>query len=296
MRIFATAGAALLLVVGAWAQQTRTLKVDVELVQVYATVMDSLGHYVVGLEPENFQISEDRVEQKIESFSTEDVPLSVGIILDVSNSMKDVLSTAKDAAATFLKMGSPEDEYFLVEFNDRAKVTQDFTTDIEKLKNHIVFLPAKGRTALFDGVYLGLSTVREGTNPRKFLLAVTDGDENHSHYTYSQVRDFAREQDVQVYAIGGGGGFGGGSGGSLGDIVEMTGGRVFRFGSSNDLEDICAKIAIEVKNQYVIGYRSTNEKRDGKYRKIRVKITPPKGMTSPLVVRAKDGYTAPAGF
>ena len=295
MRAILTVSGALLFVLAAAAQQIKTLKVDVELVLVYATVMDSLGHYVVGLEPENFQISEDRVDQKIETFSTEDVPLSVGIILDVSGSMKDRLTHAKDAAVTFLKMGNPEDEYFLVEFNDKAKVTEDFTTDIEKLKSHIAFLPSKGQTALFDAVYLGLATVKDGTNPRKFLLTITDGDENHSRYGYSQVRDFAREQDVQVYAIGGARGSGGG--GSLGDIVEMTGGRVFGFGSSNnDLEDICTKIAIEVKNQYIIGYRSTNENRDGKYRKIRVKVIPPRGMTSPLVVRAKDGYVAPTGF
>ncbi len=269
-----------------------TVKVDVDLVQVFATVTDEFGHYVVGLEPSNFQITEDRVEQKIETFSSEDVPMSVGVILDASSSMKDSLTLAKDAAVTFLKMGNKGDEYFLVEFNDRAQITEDFTADITKLQNHLVFIPAKGRTALFDGVYLGLSKVREGSNARKFLLVITDGGDNHSRYGFSQVRDYAKEQDVQVYVIGVAGGGGNAGEGTINDIVELTGGRRFFARSPADLEDICTKIAIEVKNQYVIGYHSTNENKDGKYRRIRVKVNPPKGM-SQMFVRAKEGYYGP---
>jgi Ca-activated chloride channel family protein len=273
--------------------KSQTLKVDVDLVQVFATVTDQFGHYVVGLEPPNFQVFEYKIEQKVETFSSEDVPMSVGVILDASSSMKPSLSLAKDAAVTFLKLGNPEDEYFLVEFNDRAQITEDFTTDIHKLENHLIFIPAKGRTALFDGVYLGLSRVREGSNPRKFLLVITDGGDNHSRYGFTQVRQYAREQDVQVYviAVAGGGGNAAGEG-TINDIVELTGGRRFFARSANDLEDICTKIAIEVKNQYVIGYHSTNETHDGKYRHIRVKVNPPKGM-SQMFVRAKEGYYPP---
>ena len=271
----------------------QNLKVDVDLVQVFATVTDEFNHYVVGLEPRNFELYEDKVAQKIESFSAEDVPLSVGIILDVSGSMKPNLMLAKDAAVTFLKLGNPADEYFLVEFSDRAQITEDFTADISKLQNHIAFTPSKGMTALFDAVYLGLDKVRAGTNPRKFLLVITDGGENHSHYSFSQVKDFAKEQDVQVYWIQIAGGGGIPTSGTVGDIVEMTGGRRFFARSPFDLEDICTKIAIEVKNQYVIGYRSSNGNRDGKYRHIRMKVNAPKGM-SQLFVRAKEGYYAPA--
>src|SRR6185436_4715493 len=185
------------------AQRNQTVKVDVDRVLVYTTVTDAEGRYVTGLKPEHFQVFEDKVAQKIETVSVEDVPLSVGIILDASGSMKTGLSVAKEAAVMFLKMGNPSDEYFLVEFNDSAKVTEDFTTDITKLQNHLVFLPAKGRTSLFDGVYLGFQKVQEGTNPRKFLLVLTDGQENHSRYNFFQLRDFAREHDVQIYAIGG---------------------------------------------------------------------------------------------
>jgi Ca-activated chloride channel family protein len=190
---------------------------------------------------------------------------------------------------------SSRSEILLVEFNDRAKVTQDFTSDISKLQNHIVFLPANGNTALFDGLYLGLQKVKDGQNPRKILLVITDGGENHSRYAFSQVRDFAREQDVQVYGIGvAGGGGNANEGGTVRDIIEMTGGRNFGARSPGDLDDICTKIAIEVKNQYVIGYRSTNSTRDGKYRHIHLKVIPPKGM-SQLFVRAKEGYYAPVG-
>src|SRR5215831_5301780 len=157
----------------------QSVKVDVDLVQVFATVTDEFSHYVVGLDPQNFEVSEDKVVQKVQTFSSEDVPLSVGIILDVSGSMKSSITLAKDAAVTFLKMGSPEDDYFLVEFNDKAVVTEDFTTDITRLQNHLLFIPAKGRTALFDSLYLGLEKVRDGTNPRKFLLIITDGGDNH---------------------------------------------------------------------------------------------------------------------
>jgi Ca-activated chloride channel homolog len=284
---------AVVCVAGAQAK-VQTLKVDVDLVQVFATVTDEFGHYVVGLESPNFQVFEDKIEQKVESFSSEDVPMSVGVILDASSSMKPSLSLAKDAAVTFLKLGNKEDEYFLVEFNDRAQTTEDFTTDIRKLQDHLVFLPAKGRTALFDGVYLGLSKVREGTNPRKFLLVITDGGDNHSRYGFSQVRQYAREQDVQVYVIAVAGGGGNAGEGTINDIVELTGGRRFFARSANDLEDICTKIAIEVKNQYVLGYHSTNEAHDGKYRHIRVRVTPPKGM-SQMFIRAKEGYYPPAG-
>lgn len=279
-------------VVGGAQSPSKSVKVDVDLVQVYATVTDEFNHYVVGLEPQNFELYEDKIAQKIETFSAEDVPLSVGVLLDVSGSMKPNLMLAKDAAVTFLKLGNPADEYFLVEFSDRAQVTEDFTSDITKLQNHIAFTPSKGMTALFDALYLGLEKVRSGSNPRKFLLVITDGGENHSHYSFSQVRDFAKEQDVQVYwvQIAGGGGIP--TTGTVGDIVEMTGGRRFFARSPFDLEDICTKIAIEVKNQYVIGYRSSNGNRDGKYRHIRMKINPPKGMAQ-LFVRAKEGYYAP---
>ncbi|MBI4473098.1 MAG: VWA domain-containing protein [Acidobacteria bacterium] len=280
------------------------IRVDVDLVLINATVVDGQSRYVQGLRPEHFQIFEDKIEQKIEYFSTEDQPISVGIILDASGSMKESISSARDAAVTFLKVGGPEDEYFLVEFNSRAVLTEDFTTDISKLQSKIVFIPAKGMTALYDAVYLGLTKVKEGTNPKKALLLITDGGENRSRYSFSNIKEFAREQTAQIFAImlrGGGFGSGGfserfpGDGapsGTVGELTELTGGQSFRTSSVEDLEDICNKIAIELKNQYLIGYRSTNTSRDGKWRKVTLKINPPRGIPR-LYVRNKTGYFAP---
>ena len=158
------------------------------------------------------------------------------------------------------------------------------TTDVSKLQNHIVFTAAKGLTALFDAIYLGMDTVKKGAHPKKALLVVTDGEENHSRYSFSNVRDFVREQDVQIYAIG--------PDAPLSSLAELTGGRSFDA-SFRDMEDICMKIAVELKNQYMIGYRSTNESKDGRWRKVELKVTPPRGLPK-LSVRGKAGYNAPA--
>src|SRR6266850_886156 len=155
-------------------QQNQTIKVDVDLVMVTATVTDAQNRYVTGLEQEHFQVWEDKLEQKIEYFSAEDVPISLGVIFDTSGSMKDKISTARDAAVTFLKTGNPEDEYFLVEFANRPQVAEDFTTDVTRLQNKLIFTPAKGMTAMYDSVYLGLEKLKEGNNPKKALLRFTN--------------------------------------------------------------------------------------------------------------------------
>jgi Ca-activated chloride channel family protein len=272
--------------------------VDVDLVLVNATVTDPQNRYVTGLEQGHFQIWEDKVEQEIAYFSSEDVPLSVGIIFDISGSMKDKLSVARDAAVTFLKMGTPDDESFLVEFSERPQVAVDFTTDITDLQNHLIFSPAKGMTALYDAVYLGLDKLKEANNPKKALLLITDGEDNRSRYTFSNVKEFIKEQDVQIYSIGivseFSSGFASGRTGRalIEELSEMTGGRAFFPDSVYELEDICQKIGVELKNQYVIGYDSTNETSDGKWRKLRVKVNPPRGVGA-LNVRAKAGYYGP---
>src|SRR5262245_24663818 len=276
----------------------QTLKVDVDLVLVNATVTDPQNRYVTGLEQEHFQIWEDKIEQQIQYFSSEDVPTSLGIIFDVSGSMKDKLSVARDAAVTFLKTGNPEDEYFLVEFANQPEVAQDFTTDVGKLQNHLIFTPAKGMTALYDSVYLGLEKLKEGANPKKALLLITDGEDNRSRYTFQNVKEFVKEQDVQIYGIGIVDDFnsqlGAGRTGRalIEELSELTGGQAMFPDSVYELEDICTKIAVELKNQYVIGYHSTNGAKDGKWRKLRVKVNPPKGIQR-LNVRAKQGYYAP---
>jgi Ca-activated chloride channel homolog len=281
-------------------KQSPPLKVDVDLVLVNATVTDPQNRYVTGLEPDHFQIWEDKIEQKIAYFSAEDVPVSLGVIFDISGSMKDKISIARDAAVTFLKTGNPDDEYFLVEFANRPEVAEDFTSDITKLQNRLIFAPAKGMTAMYDSVYLGLEKLKEGSNPKKALLLITDGEDNRSRYTFSNVKDFVKEQDVQIYAIGIVDAFNSqlGTGRSgramIEELSELTGGRAFFPDSVYELEDICTKIAVELKNQYVVGYESTNEAKDGKWRKLRMKVNPPAGLPR-LNVRSKSGYYAPAG-
>jgi Ca-activated chloride channel family protein len=276
--------------------KTQTLKVDVDLVLVNATVSDTLGRMVTGLEPGNFQLWEDKVEQKIEYFTNEDIPLSIGLIFDATGSMSDKISTARDAAVTFLKMGNPEDEFFLVTFSQQAQLAQDFTTDVTRIQNHLLFTPAKGLTPLFDAVYLGLDKMKSATNKRRALLLITDGEDNHSRYSFSDIKEFARERDVQIFAIGIVNPFGELAQGKTGraiidDLVEITGGRAFFPDSVSELQDICTKIGIELKNQYVLGYHSTNEAKDGKWRKIRLKVNAPKGLPN-LSIRGKSGYYA----
>jgi Ca-activated chloride channel family protein len=276
----------------------QTLKVDVDLVLVNATVTDSLNRYVSGLEPSHFQIWEDKVEQKVSYFNAEDVPISIGLIFDVSGSMKDKIGTAREAAATFLKTGNPDDEYFLVTFANRPEVDADFTTDVTKLQSKLLLTPAKGMTAMYDSVYLGLEKLKEGSNPKKALLLITDGEDNRSRYTFQNVKDFVKEQDVQIYGIGivdeWNSQLSAGHTGRamIEELADLTGGRAFFPDSVYELEDICTKIAVELKNQYVIGYHSTNGAKDGKWRKLRVKVNPPKGIEH-LNVRAKSGYYAP---
>jgi Ca-activated chloride channel family protein len=270
-----------------------TVKVDVDLVLATATVTTPDGRFVTGLEKEAFEIAEDKVDQEIVYFSSEDVPLSVGIIFDVSGSMKDKLKTAVEAAITFMKGGSPDDEYFLVPFADRPQETTEFTNDIAAIQSRFMFSKAKGRTALYDAVYLGLDMVEDGDNTKKALLLITDGEDNRSRYTFSNVKEFVKERDVQIHAIGIDSGFadGGADGRAiLEDLASITGGTAHFPRSIMSLEDICYRIALELKNQYVIGYHSTNTAQDGKWRKIRVKAEHP---NQKLNVRAKAGYYGP---
>jgi Ca-activated chloride channel family protein len=279
------------------AQKNQTIKVDVDLTLVNATVLERVhGRVVTDLKSGDFEVWEDKVQQSIEYFSEEDAPISLGVIFDMSGSMKEKLPVARDAAVAFLKTGNPDDEYFLIEFNSRPQITQDFTTDISRLQNHLMFTPAGGMTALFDATYLGLQKLRDGTNTKKALLLITDGVDNHSRYTFSNVRDFVKEQDIEMYAIGIDSdyySFGEGQAGRaiIEELTDLTGGRAFFPNSVYELPDICTKIALELKNQYVLGYRSTNGVKDGKWRKISLKVHAPPGMPD-MIIRGKAGYYA----
>jgi len=274
----------------------QTISVDVDLVLVNAAISDSKGRMVTGLQQENFRIWEDKVEQKVEYFSSEDTPMSIGLIFDATGSMADKISTARDAATSFLSVGNPDDEYFLVTFSQHATLVEPFTTEISRLQNHMLFTSAKGLTPLFDAVYLGLETLKRAKNKRKALLLITDGEDNHSRYSFADIKEFVKEQDVEIFVIGivnPSGELAPGQSGraTIEDLAQISDGEAFFPESVDQLEDICNKIGLELRNQYVLGYRSTNTAKDGRWRKVRLKINPPKGISS-LSVHAKNGYYA----
>jgi Ca-activated chloride channel family protein len=262
----------------------KPMKVAVDLVLVPVTVTDRNSSPVIDLKSGNFKLFEDRIEQTIQYFSRESAPASVGIVFDISHSMEKKLELARSAAVRFLETGTPEDEYFLVEFSSRAQLAADFTKDVGQLRQ-LFFKPAEGFTALYDAVYLGLSKVKAGRNPRKALLLITDGEDNHSRYSRYDIREQARESDVQIYVIDLGRAL-------ISDLADMTGGHSFH-GSVDDLPEICERIAEEMKNQYILGYASSNTRKDGKFRKIRVQTVLPAGAAK-LSVRSREGYYSSA--
>jgi Ca-activated chloride channel family protein len=278
----------------------QNLKANVELALVNVTITDPFNRLVTGLDIENFRVFEDNVEQEIVSFSAEDVPISIGVIFDVSGSMANKIGKAREAALQFFKTANPQDEFFMVSFNERAELTSVFTNSVDDLQSRMMYVTAKGRTALLDAIYLGLSQVRGAHNAKRALLIISDGGDNHSRYSENDVKRMVRESDCQLYAIGLYNPFGyrptpeelnGPS--LLGEITELTGGRVFPVENLNDLPDIAGKIGMELRNQYVLGYRPSNKVHDARWRKIKVKLRAPKGLP-PLNVFARTGYYAPS--
>ena len=274
------------------------LKAESDLTLAYVTVTEPTGRLVTGLEQSNFRVYEDGKEQEIVRFASEDVPVSIGVIFDMSGSMSDKIDKSKNAAVQFLLTANPQDEFFLVDFNDRAQLVSPFTGSVDDIQSRLMYVGAHGMTALYDGVYLGLSQMKGAHNRRKALLIISDGGDNHSRYGENDVRNFVQESDVQIYAIGlyepdGGPTPEERNGPSLlNDLTHLTGGRTYTVRSPSELPDIATKISQTLRNQYVIGYRPSNQTHDGKWRKIKVTVRPPKGVP-PLTVYAKTGYYAP---
>ena len=276
------------------------IKVDVSMTLANVTVTDPLDRLVTGLEKEHFRVFEDGTEQEVLTLSSEDVPVSIGLVFDMSGSMSDKVEKARQAAVQFMRTANPLDQFFLVSFNDRAELTSGFTSSVDELQNRMMFTASRGRTALLDAVYLGLSQMRGAHNGKRALLLISDGGDNHSRYNESDVKNYLKEADCQLYAIGIFDPIGIRSrtpeeleGPSLlSEMTEMTGGRVFPVGNLGELPDIAAKIGMELRNQYVLGYKSSNPRHNGSWRKIKVKVRPPKGLP-PLNVYAKTGYYAP---
>ena len=275
-----------------------SLLVNADLVLVPLTVTDPQNRLVTGLERSNFALFDGNVPQTIKSFATEDAPLSIGIVFDLSGSMQSKFVRARKALSEFLRTSNPQDEFFVVGFNDRPAVLVDYTSDVEDVEARMVMLRPENRTALIDAIYLGVNKLRDAKYTRKALLVVSDGGDNRSRYTENELNRIVRESEVQIYSIGifdtyaptveeqNGPQL-------LHQLSEATGGRLFQVRDVQDLSDIAERISEELRNEYVIGYTPTDRRHNGVYRKLNVRLLPPPGLPD-LTVHNREGYYAPS--
>ncbi len=256
------------------------------------TVSDPLNRPVNGLEKENFRVFDNKVEQAITQFAMDDEPVAVGLIFDTSSSMGGKLRRSRMAAVEFFRLSNPEDEFFLVEFSDSARLAVPLTSDYGQIANQLTFSKAKGSTALFDAVYLGLNELRRSKKRKKALLLISDGGDNHSRYSQNELEKVVRESDALIYAIG--------------VFCERwdhrrsvaahqdrrTDGCAHVRSSAPEMPDIAKKIGIELRNRYVLGYAPSNMQSDGKYHVVEVRVVPPRGLPK-LKPSWRQGYYAP---
>lgn len=270
-----------------------SVRIDVNLVLVPITVTDAVGKPVLGLPRQAFQVFEDGVEQRIVHFMNEDAPVSLAIVFDASASMERKIDKSREAVARLFRASMPEDEYLLISFNDTPRLLSEFTRDVDEIQERLSWIRPRGWTALLDAIYLGLNRMKTARNTRKALLVISDGGDNNSRFTASEIRSVVRESDVSVYAIGIlGGGVSKRSMKLLSKLAEDTGGRLFPVSKLSDLPDVVASISMALRDQYVLGYRPSNAERDGKYRRVKVKIAPPPD-AAPLRASWRTGYYAP---
>ncbi|HYA16139.1 MAG TPA: VWA domain-containing protein [Bryobacteraceae bacterium] len=274
---------------------------DTNLVVIPVDVTDAMNRFVLGLQKEDFRLYEDGVEQQVAHFSGEDAPLSIGVLFDESGSMDYKMRTSRDAAAQFLKTLNQDDEAFLVEFGDTARVSVELTSDADALQKALKNIHSGGLTAMLDAINTGLGEMKKAKNPRKAIVVVSDGGDNNSKYTSAEIEELVRAADVQIYTMGvfdslslyprtpeeiSGPKL-------LSEISSQTGGRAYAAALSSDLPSVANRIAVELRNQYVLGYYPKNQARDGKYRKVEVKVTAPRGISA-LKTHWRLGYYAPA--
>jgi Ca-activated chloride channel homolog len=271
---------------------------DVDLALVNVSVTDAHDRPVTSLQRNSFRIFEDNIEQEVVNFSSEDVPVSIGVIFDLSGSIAKKFSYAKQAAVQFFKTVNPDDEGFLIGFSTHADLLSPFTNNIEELQNRLLTVSPSGSTALLDGLYLGINEMRNARNAKRALLIISDGGDNHSRYTEADIKRLVREADIQLYAIDllesgyhrrtltevNGPVL-------LGELTELTGGRDFTVRNPNELSRIAATIGTELHSQYILGYQPSNKARDTRWRKIAVKVRSLDGPQQ-FSVHAKKGYYA----
>jgi len=275
------------------------LRADVSMVLVPAHVTNGLGAPVGDLAKENFKIFEDGVEQPITYFAWEDAPVSVGFLIDSSGSMRNKMHQSAEAASALLKTANTEDEFFVVEFNEKAKLLLPFTSNSEQVHQTVSHVRPIGRTSLLDAVHLALTQMKKARNPRKAIVIVSDGGDNRSRYTFSEVKNQMIESEVQVYTMGifdpeerrkrtpeeeyGPQ--------LLGDLAQESGGKHYNVDDLDDLPATAERIGQELRSQYILGYSPGNVERDGKYHRIKVMLSGSKARN--LDVRYRRGYNAP---
>lgn len=278
--------------------------VSVDLVLMYVTVVDANGKFVSGLKEGEFKVFEDGVRQQINSFSQEDVPVSMGILIDLSLSMRKKIDQVNKAALAFIRASNPQDQVFLIGFNENAELLQDFTSDIDEISDSLDNAGVMGSTAIYDAIYLGVQKAHTGTKAKKAIVVITDGEDRESFYSLQELLSKVQESDVQVFCVGflneipKKGLFGGWSKSipekardALLKISEETGGKAFFPAASADLHNIVAEIATELRSQYAIGYYSTNTARDGTFRRVKVEVAG--AAKARHQVRYRRGYFAP---
>jgi len=276
----------------------KPIQVDVEMVLVNVTVTDLQDRPLMGLQKDHFQIFENDVEQEVLTFSHEDAPISIGLLFDMSASMANKVDKARRAALQILRTANPQDDFFLVSFGNRAELTSGFTSNIEELQKQMMSVMPKGRTALLDAIFLGIGQMKDARNRKRALVVISDGGDNHSRNDEARIRSALKEADCQFYAMGifddrdmkrtreermGPT--------LLSEFAELTGGRVFPVSNLDELSDVAAKISMELRDRYVVGYRPGG-RHDGAWRTIKVKVAAPASLP-PLRVFARSGYYAP---
>lgn len=274
------------------------VRVKTDLVSMTLTVTDLYGRYVSGLTQKAFSVFDNNQEQEITFFSDADAPVSVGILFDVSGSMNgEKIGKAKKALERFINSSHPNDEYFLIAFNQRAQLIADRTRDGQAVLNKFTLVKPGGNTALYDAVYLGLERVTRGAHQKKAIIIISDGQDNSSRYNFGEVRRLSKEADVVTYAVGILDG--GDAASSLGmqgqafldELSAVTGGKAFYPQSDVEMDEIFERIALELRHQYSIGYTPKDFSPDGKWRKLKVKVKPPRGLPR-LTIRSREGYYA----
>ncbi len=281
-------------------KQGSSIKVDVNLVVLHTTVLDDRGKFADGLKQENFRVFEDKVEQKLSIFKREDVPVSMGLVIDNSGSMRDKRPRVNEAAITLVEASNKNDEAFVVNFNDDfyLDLDKDFTNSIPELKEALERIDSRGSTALYDAIIGSLDHLKKASKDKRVLLVVTDGEDNTSHNSLEKAIREIQKTDTVVYTIG-----------LLSEeskknakkakraleqIALASGGLSYFPENVDDVHSICQQVAHDIRNQYILAYYPTNERKDGTFRQVTVQVIPPRGHGK-LTPRTRNGYYAPSG-